>query len=58
MVYQLDVGGGGWKGDVAGVEKFGSHSQRFSVEFKCDNVLGVDTVDVVTHEGTQDTCPN
>ena len=43
---------------MAGVEKFGSHSQRFSAEFERDNVLGVDTVDVVTHEGARDTCLN
>ena len=43
---------------MAGVEKFGSCSQRFLVEFERDNVLGVDTVDVDTHEGARDTCPN
>ena len=57
-VWSWDVGGGGWKGDVAGVEKFGSQSQRFLVEFECDNVLGIDMVDVVAHECAQDTCPN
>ena len=43
---------------MAGVEKFGSRSQRFSVEFEHDNVLGVDMVDVVAREGIRDTCPN
>ena len=43
---------------MAGVEKFGSRSQRFLVEFECDNVLGVYMVDVVAREGAQDTCPN
>ena len=40
------------------MEKFGSRSRRFLVEFEHDNVLGVDMVDVVTPEGTQDMCPN
>ena len=43
---------------MAGVEKFGSCSQRFLVEFEHNSVLGIDTVDVVTHVSAQDMYPN
>lgn len=57
-VRSWDIGRGGWKGDAAGVENFGSCSQILSEEFECNSVLGVKTVDVVAHEGAWDECPN